>query len=142
MARPRSAPVLQRMNAAHRVVVAGGGAAGLELVTRLGDTLGKRGQARITLVERSRAHLWKPLLHSVAAGSLNRPEHELNYLAQAHWHHFTYRFGEAVGLDRAGRLLLLAPTYDEEGHQITPAGSVAYDTLVMAIGSVTNDFGT
>jgi NADH dehydrogenase len=126
----------------HRIVVAGGGAAGLELVTRLGDTLGKRGKARVTLVERSRTHLWKPLLHSVAAGSLRRSQHELNYLAQAQWRHFEYAFGEVVGLDRAGKLLKLAATHDEEGRQITPPRSIPYDTLVMAIGSVTNDFGT
>jgi len=126
----------------HHIVVAGGGAAGLELVTKLGDTLGKRGRARITLVERSRTHLWKPLLHSVAAGSLRRSQHELNYLAQAHWHHFTYCYGEVIGLDRAAKRLKLAAMRDEEGREITPATSLAYDTLVMAIGSVTNDFGT
>jgi len=126
----------------HHIVVAGGGAAGLELVTRLGDTLGRRGQARITLLERSRTHLWKPLLHSVAAGSLRRSQHELNYLAQAHWHHFTYRYGEVVGLDRAAKQVKLAAMQDEEGRLITPATSLSYDTLVMAIGSVTNDFGT
>src|SRR5438309_11355746 len=106
---------------AHEVVVVGGGAAGLELVTKLGDTLGGGGQVRVTLVERARAHVWKPLLHSLAAGSLNRGEHELNYLAQAHWHHFTYRFGAAAGLDREHKLVLLAATYDEEGREITPA---------------------
>ena len=126
----------------HHIVVAGGGAAGLELVTKLGDTLGKRGRARITLVERARAHLWKPLLHSVAAGSLRRSQHELNYLAQAHWHHFTYTYGEVTGLDRAARQLKLAAMRDEEGREITPATTLGYDTLIMAIGSVTNDFGT
>lgn len=126
----------------HRIVVAGGGAAGLELVTKLGDTLGKKGRARVTLVERSRTHLWKPLLHSVAAGSLRRSQHELNYLAQAHWHNFSYRYGEVVGIDRAARQLHLAAMRDEEGRQITPPTALPYDTLVMAIGSVTNDFGT
>ncbi len=126
----------------HHIVVAGGGAAGLELVTRLGDRLGRKKKARITLVERNRAHLWKPLLHSVAAGSLSRAEHELNYLAQAHWHSFNYRYGEVVGLDRERKRLLLAPMHDEEGREITPATGMRYDTLVLAIGSVTNDFGT
>src|SRR5208282_5010855 len=74
------------------LVVVGGGAGGLELVTGLGDTLGKRGGAQVTLVEKSRTHLWKPLLHVVAAGSMDPSEHELNYLAQAHWHHFRYRY--------------------------------------------------
>jgi len=105
--------------APHEIVVVGGGAGGLELVTRLGDTLGRRGRARITLVEKCRTHLWKPLLHAVAAGSMDASEHELNYLAQAHWHHFRYRYGEMVGLDRAGRQVLLAATFDEEGRQIT-----------------------
>lgn len=126
----------------HRIVVVGGGAAGLELATRLGDTHGRAGRAQITLVERARTHLWKPLLHAVAAGSIDRDQHALNYLAQAHWHHFTYRFGEMVGLDRQAREVALGPTYDEEGRQITPPSAVPYDTLVIAVGSVTNDFGT
>ena len=126
----------------HRIVVAGGGAAGLALVTRLGDTLGKIGLAQITLVERARTHLWKPLLHSVAAGSLRRSQHELNYLAQAHWHHFTYCYGEVTGLDRASKRLHVAEMRDEDGRRITPPRSLPYDTLIMAIGSVTNDFGT
>ncbi len=126
----------------HRIVVVGGGAGGLELVTRLGETLGKGGRAHVTLVERARTHLWKPLLHAVAAGSIDRAQHELNYLAQAHWHGFAYRFGEMVGLDRAAKQVHLAPTFDEDGRQITPARSIGYDTLVIAIGSVTNDFGT
>jgi NADH:ubiquinone reductase (H+-translocating) len=124
------------------IVVVGGGAGGLELVTRLGDTIGRRKQAQITLVEKSRTHLWKPLLHAVAAGSLNPGEHELDYLAQAHWHHFRYRFGEMVGLNRQRREVCLAPAYDDEGRQITPAQALPYDILVIAIGSVTNDFGT
>lgn len=123
------------------IVVAGGGAGGLELVTRLGDTLGKRGEARVTLVDRSRTHLWKPLLHAVAAGSLRRSQHELNYLAQAQWHHFDYTFAEVVGLDREARQLRLGAMLDEDGREITPARRLDYDLLVMALGSVTNDFG-
>src|SRR5215212_5346299 len=96
-------PATDASPAPHRIVVVGGGAAGLELVTRLGNTLGRSGRVQVTLVEKARTHLWKPLLHSVAAGSLDRSQHELNYLAQAHWHHFTYRFGEMVGLDREKR---------------------------------------
>ncbi|WP_431270581.1 NAD(P)/FAD-dependent oxidoreductase [Dankookia sp. P2] len=133
---------MDRAATAHRIVVVGGGAAGLELVTRLGNTLGKSGRAQVTLVERARTHLWKPLLHAVAAGSLDRAQHELHYLAQAHWHHFTYRFGEMIGLDREKREVLLGATQDDEGRQITPPSAVPYDTLVVSIGSVTNDFGT
>jgi NADH:ubiquinone reductase (H+-translocating) len=130
------------MSAPPDIVVVGGGAGGLELVTQLGDGMGKRGKARVTLIEKGRTHLWKPLLHAVAAGSMDPSEHELNYLAQAHWHNFQYRYGEMIGLDRAKRQVLLAATFDEEGRQITPPRAIRYDTLVIAIGSVTNDFGT
>jgi NADH dehydrogenase len=126
----------------HHIVIVGGGAAGVELATRLGDRLGKRRQAQVTLIEKSRSHLWKPLLHAVAAGSMNPSEHELNYLAQAHWHHFQYRFGEMTGLDRGKKQVRLAATVDEEGREITPPRALGYGTLVIAIGSVTNDFGT
>lgn len=127
---------------AHRFVVVGGGAAGLQLVTRLGDKLGRKGLAEVTLLERARTHLWKPMLHAVAAGSMDPGGHELDYLAHAHRHHFRYRFGELVGLDRAGKEAHLAPTYDDEGREITQRRSFRYDTLVLAVGSVTNDFGT
>ena len=126
----------------HRIVVVGGGAGGLELVTQLGDRLGKRGKAEVTLVERARTHLWKPLLHEVAAGSLDLDDHALDYLAQAHWHHFRYRIGELIGLDRAGKRVLLAGSYDDEGRLVTPERSFPYDTLVLAIGCRSNDFGT
>jgi NADH:quinone reductase (non-electrogenic) len=128
--------------ALHRIVVAGGGAAGLELVTWLGNRMGRRGRARITLVECARTHLWKPLLHAVAAGSMDASEHELDYLAQAHWHGFRYRFGEMIGLDRSRKEVRLGATFDEEGRPITPQRTIPYDTLVIAVGSVTNDFGT
>ncbi len=48
------------MDAAHRIVVVGGGAGGLELATRLGDRFGRGGRAHVTLVDRGRTHLWKP----------------------------------------------------------------------------------
>jgi NADH:ubiquinone reductase (H+-translocating) len=126
----------------HRIVVVGGGAGGLELVTRLGDTLGRSGRADIALVERARTHLWKPLLHEVAAGSMDVSRHELDYLAQAYWHGFRFRLGEMIGLDRTRRVVNLAAKLDEEGRLITPVRSIGYDTLVIAIGSVSNDFGT
>ena len=88
-----------KFDSLHKIVVVGGGAAGLELVTGLGDSLGKGGQADVSLVDRTRTHLWKPLLHAVAAGSMDPGEHELDYLAQAHWHGFHYRYGEMTGLE-------------------------------------------
>ena len=127
---------------AHRILIVGGGAAGLELATSLGNTLGKKGLADITLIEMARTHIWKPKLHEIAAGSMDVGRHELNYLAQAHWHHFHYRLGEMNGLDRANKLVHVAPFIDEDGVAVTTQQSFGYDTLVMAVGSRSNDFGT
>jgi NADH:ubiquinone reductase (H+-translocating) len=128
--------------ARHRIVIVGGGAGGLELATRLGDTLGRRGQAEVTLIEKTRTHVWKPKLHEIASGSMDMSAHEVGYLAQSHWHHFRYRVGEMVGLDRERREVLVAPYLDEDGHEVTPRRVFGYDTLVMAVGSQSNDFGT
>jgi NADH dehydrogenase len=127
----------------HRIVIVGGGAGGLELATSLGKTLGKRGTASITLVDANLTHIWKPLLHEVAAGSLNSSEDELNYVAQAKWNHFEFQLGRMSGLDRAAKQIQLSATLDPEtGLELVPARSIGYDTLVIAVGSTTNDFGT
>ena len=133
---------LQTMSDLHHIVIVGGGAGGLELATGLGDTLGRRERAVITLVDRMRTHLWKPLLHEVAAGSMDPDQHQLDYLAQARWHHFRFQLGEMDGLDRAARAVAVAPWHDEQGSEIIPRRTIHYDTLVIAVGSHTNDFGT
>jgi len=127
---------------AHRIVIVGGGAGGLELATQLGNTLGRRGKAEITLIDKKRTHVWKPKLHEIAAGSMDISVHEVPYMAQAHWHHFRYRVGEMNGLDRDRREVHVAPYIDDEGQQVTPQRAIGYDTLVMAVGSLSNDFGT
>jgi NADH:ubiquinone reductase (H+-translocating) len=126
----------------HRIVIIGGAAAGLLPATRLGDRLGWRRRAHIALAEGARTHLWKPLLHEVAAGAMDPAAYEVNYLAQAHWHRFHYCFGKMTGLDRTRKEVRLGATFDDEGRQVTPTRTIDYDTLTIAIGSVTNDFGT
>lgn len=126
----------------HRIVVVGGGAGGLELVTRLGNSLGRKGLAHVTLIDKARTHFWKPHLHEIAAGSVDVNIHATNYLAQSHWHGFRYRLGQMVGLDRLRKEVHVAPVQDDEGVPITPAYARPYDTLVIATGSQTNDFGT
>jgi NADH dehydrogenase len=126
----------------HRIVVVGGGAGGLELATRLGSKLGRRGKAHVTLIDKERTHVWKPLLHEIAAGSMDEDVHALDYLAQAYWHGFVYRIGAITGIDRRRRMVRVAPYVDDEGRLVTPAREIGYDTLVLAIGSTTNDFGT
>ncbi len=124
----------------HHIVIVGGGAGGLELATSLGDSLGRKSKAAITLIDSSRTHVWKPLLHEIAAGSMDPDKHELNYLAQAHWHNFKFRLGRMSGLDRKNKEVLLEPYHDEDGFEVIPARSIPYDSLVIAIGSTTNDF--
>jgi len=125
----------------HHVIIVGGGAGGLELATQLGDSLGKKGKALITLIDCTRTHVWKPLLHEIAAGSMDPDRHELEYLAQAHWHHFRFRFGRMDELNRANREITITAYVDENGKEVIPRRSFKYDTLVMAVGSTTNDFG-
>ena len=137
-----NAPELLQLGPRPEIVVVGRGAGGLELATRLGNKLGRRGKANVALIEKFRTHVWKPLLHEIAAGSMDTGRHELDYLAQAYWHGFRFRFGEMVGLDRARRLVHLAATYDDERRLITPERSIGYDVLVIAVGSESNDFGT
>src|ERR1700741_1182819 len=119
----------------HRIVVVGGGAGGLELATRLGRKLGRSGKAEITLVDAQMTHVWKPLLHEVAAGTLSVPHNELNFLAQAKWNHFNFQLGRLCGIDRSRREIRLAPLLDDNGVEIVSTRTVGYDTLVIAIGS-------
>ncbi len=126
----------------HQLVVVGGGAGGLELATRLGRSLGRSGQAAITLVDPERTSLWKPLLHEVAAGSLDPARHGLDYLAQARRHHFQFRLGRMDGLDRTRRVIHIAETLDDRGEVLVPRRTLPYDTLVMAVGSQSHHFNT
>lgn len=125
-----------------RILVVGGGAGGLELVTRLGRSLGKSKKALITLVDANMTHIWKPLLHEVAAGSLDSSGDELNYVAQAKWNHFQFQLGAMSGLDRDQRVIRLDAIKDEHGEELIPPREIAYDYLVLAVGSNTNDFNT
>jgi NADH dehydrogenase len=123
-----------------KIVVVGGGAGGLELVTRLGARYGRRHE--ITLVDRNPTHIWKPLLHEVAAGSLDANLDEVGY--RSHGHRWRYRFflGTVEGLDRAQRDVIVAPLVDEAGRELIGRHRIGYDTLVLAVGSETNDYGT
>lgn len=125
-----------------KIVIVGGGAGGLELATQLGHKLGRRNKAEITLVDRNHSHLWKPLLHEVATGSLDEGIDALSYLAHARNHHFQFQLGTVTDLNRETRQLHLAEIRDAQGELLVPERELAYDTLVMALGSTSNDFGT
>jgi len=125
----------------HKIVIVGGGAGGLELATKLGDTLGKKKKASVTLIDAKKTHIWKPLLHEIAAGSLNPEKDELDYLAQGHWHNFTFRLGRMNGLNRLKKQITLESFVDDDGVEIIPERTFEYDTLIISVGSTINDFG-
>jgi NADH:ubiquinone reductase (H+-translocating) len=126
-----------------QIIIVGGGTAGLHVATRLGDQWGARKKqptARVTLVDCQSAHLWKPLLHRVAAGSIDPSIHQLNYAAQARWHGFVFQQGQLIGLDRAQQTITLAPLVDSTGTELLPQRVLPYDTLILALGSTTYFF--
>lgn len=125
-----------------KIVIIGGGAGGLELATQLGHKLGKKKKAEITLVDRNSSHLWKPLLHEVATGSLDDGMDALSYLAHARNHYFNFQLGSMTGLDRDSKNITLAEIRDNNGDLLVPERELDYDILVMALGSTSNDFGT
>lgn len=124
-----------------RIVVVGGGAAGLALARKLAGRA-QRHSLDVVLVDRNRTHIWKPLLHEVATGALDASIEEVGY--RGHCHRWGYRFyhGELEGIDRVKRLVNLAPVRDLQGQVIGTRHAVPYDYLVLALGSVTNTFGT
>jgi NADH dehydrogenase len=127
--------------AAKQIVIVGGGAGGLVLATRLGDRLGRAGSAEVILVDGNLTHVWKPLLHEIAAGTLNPAEDAVFYLSHARSHCFRFVQGEMAGLDRTTREVVLAAIPGIHGHGAIAERRVGYDLLVLALGSVSNDFG-
>lgn len=125
-----------------RIIVVGGGAGGLELATKLGRTLGRKNRAQITLVDRKASHLWKPLLHEVATGSLDEGVDALSYRAHAKNHSFDFQMGSLQDIDRERKVIILSELKDEHGELLMPSRELEYDLLVMAIGSTSNDFNT
>lgn len=125
----------------HRIVIVGGGAGGLELAVRLGRKSRRKPVYTVTLIDKSLTHIWKPLLHEVAAGTLDAGYEADNFLALARHNGFRFRPGTLIGLNRSAKTIQLASVTDSDGTQILPATEVTYDTLVLAVGSESNDFG-
>jgi NADH dehydrogenase len=124
-----------------RIVIAGGGIAGILLATKLGDQLGRSGRAAVTLIDSSPTHIWKPMLHTIAAGTRDVQQQQVVYLVHAREHGFTYLPGEVRGLDRERRCVELGEVRTPEGAVILDSRTVEYDVLVMSLGSRANDFG-
>lgn len=125
-----------------QIVIVGGGAGGLELVSRLSRTLGKKGLAKIILVDRQPTHVWKPLLHEVAAGVIDKNSDGVDYGIHAARHNYQFQLGNMSNIDPLNKQITLDPLLDEQGEPLLPSRVIDYDYVVLAIGSVSNDFGT
>ena len=123
-----------------QIVIVGGGAGGLELATSLGKQLGKTQKADITLIDQSLTHIWKPLLHEVAAGTLDTHEDQINYITHAHTHYFDFQLGKLTALDRKAQTITLMYQPIHDSSQPTSERILPYDILVIAIGSISNNY--
>lgn len=124
-----------------RIVIVGGGAGGLNLATRLGKSLGRKGRAEITLIDENLSHLWKPSLHEFAAGT-KAPEEEISFLVHSHNYGYNFRLGRFAGIDHANGAVQLDPVLGENDIPLSPHRTIPFDRLIIAIGSRSNDFGT
>lgn len=130
-------------NPPQRIVIVGGGVAGIEIATALGRRWKHaRSTPSITLVDRDSAHIWKPMLHMIAAGTRDISQQQIPFLAQARAAGFDYQPGEMEGLDRDAKEISLAPIHAPDGMLLVPARRIGYDLLILAVGSEANDFGT
>ncbi|MGL4456744.1 MAG: NAD(P)/FAD-dependent oxidoreductase, partial [Plesiomonas sp.] len=93
-------------------------------------------------IDRNQTHLWKPLLHEVATGSMDDGIDALSYRAHAHNHHFQFQQGTLINIDRERRSVTLAEIRDENNELLVPERELFFDVLVMALGSKSNDFRT
>ncbi|WP_344702357.1 NAD(P)/FAD-dependent oxidoreductase [Halomonas cibimaris] len=118
-----------------KIVVVGGGAAGLELVTRLGSQLQGSRDHEVILVEPSSHHYWKPRLHEIAAGTFDNELNAVSYFQHAVCSGYRYVQASMTGLDRSGKILHLRGIDGQ-------ATELDYDYLVMAVGASSNDFNT
>jgi len=126
-----------------RVVVVGGGAGGMPLVTYLGKRLGRRGRAHITLVDNELIHIWKPRFHEVATGVIDASMDAIDYRAHARRNHYNFHQGRLIGLDRERKVIRLAALQENGGGpEVLPEREIPYDYLVLAVGSQGNDFNT
>ncbi|CAN4278331.1 NAD(P)/FAD-dependent oxidoreductase [Pseudoxanthomonas sp. LjRoot125] len=125
-----------------RIVIVGGGIGGMLLATRLGRRLGRSDKAHICLVDREFTHVWKPLLHTIAAGTRDVHQQRVHFLAHAQQNGYHFEPGELIGVARHARYARIGPLRDAAGAIAVGPRELPYDLLVLALGSGANDYGT
>lgn len=119
------------------IVIVGGGAGGLELAVGLSKKY-RKSNIQVTLVDREKTHMWKPHLHEVAAGILDSHAEQVAYLNVASRFGFNFVWGNMQALDKEKKSITLAPMLNAQGIELLRARELAYDYLVMAVGSTSN----
>ena len=109
-----------------RVVIVGGGFAGLNLAKKLR----KCNQYQVVLIDQNNYHLFKPLLYQVASAGLDPSDVSFPFRK-------VFRAKKNIFF-RMGRMLAVHP---EQNRLETSSGSIHYDYLVIATGCVPNFFG-
>ncbi len=125
-----------------QIVVVGGGAGGLELVVKLARKLKRAADVKVTLIDMNASHIWKPLLHEVATGSLDSNHDETSYRMLARKHKFDFLLGRVFRVDAAAQVVHIAAEIDDNGETLVAERTLQYEQLVLSPGSLSNDFGT
>ncbi|QER40223.1 NAD(P)/FAD-dependent oxidoreductase [Acinetobacter suaedae] len=125
----------------HRIIVVGGGAGGLELMTKLADTFHKSKEVSLLLVDKNLTHVWKPLLHEVASSTLNINDNEVNYIMHSYEHGYNFTQGSLADIDKNKKNIHVEITSTIDPN-IKKIEELSYDTLILSLGSRSNDFNT
>jgi NADH dehydrogenase len=125
-----------------RIVVVGGGVAGLEIATQLGRRAVRDERYQVTLLDADTAHIWKPMLHTIAAGTRDVYQQQVAFTAQARHAGFIYQPGAMCGLSRRLQEVVVAPLRTPDGRVLLQERRLSYDILILALGSQANDYGT